>query len=162
MDTADKIENERGVYILLMELEKTQKIKPGSMTEAEYKKGMYIYVGRARKGLQARIRRHARKEKKLFWHIDYLLRKAKLREIWTRENFFDECRTASKLRRVLSPPPSIHKGFGSSDCRCAGHLLYVSLPQRKISRSLLQKMKFRKAAYNGNKPKAHRRRSLSF
>jgi Uri superfamily endonuclease len=161
MEGSDRLENDRGAYILLMELEKTQKIKPGRLAEADFKKGMYLYVGRARKGLQARIRRHVREEKKLFWHIDYLLRTAKLREIWTRKNFFDECRIASKLRDLLSPPSPIHKGFGSTDCRCPGHLLYVSSPEIKV-RPLLQKMKFQKVAFNGNKPKAYRRRSLSF
>jgi Uri superfamily endonuclease len=150
MEGLDRIENDRGTYLLLLELEKIQKIKPGRLAEADYKKGMYIYVGRAQKGLKARIRRHTRKEKKLFWHIDYLLRKGKLREIWTRENFFDECRTASKLRDFLLSPSPIRKGFGSSDCRCPGHLLHVSSSKREI-RALLQKMKFKKVAFNGNK-----------
>lgn len=150
MEGSDRIENDRGTYLLLLELEKTQKIKPGRLGEADYKKGMYIYVGRARKGLKARISRHIRKEKKRFWHIDYLLRKAKIREIWTKENSFDECRTASKLRDLLLSPSPIHKGFGSSDCRCPGHLLHVSSPKREV-RPLLQKMKFKKVVFNGNK-----------
>jgi Uri superfamily endonuclease len=150
MEGSNRKENDRGVYILFLELEKTQKIKPGRLAEADYKKGMYIYVGRARKDLQARISRHIRKEKKLFWHIDYLLRKAKLREIWTRENFFDECRTVSNLHDFFPSPSQNHKGFGSSDCRCPGHLLHVSSPKREL-RLQLQKMKFQKVAYNENK-----------
>jgi Uri superfamily endonuclease len=144
------MEDDRGTYILLLELEKSQKIKPGKLAEAYFKKGIYVYVGRARKGLKTRLRRHARKEKKLFWHIDYLLRKAKLREIWTRKNVFDECRTVSNLLDSFPSPSQVHKGFGSSDCRCPGHLLHVSSPKREL-RLRLQKMNFQKVAFNENK-----------
>jgi len=149
MKGLDQIENDRGTYLLLLELEKTQKIKPGRLAEADFKKGMYIYVGRARKELKTRIRRHIRKEKKRFWHIDYLLLKSKVREIWTKENFFDECQTASRIQDLLPSPSPVHKGFGSSDCRCPGHLFPISSSKRKV-RLLLQKMGFQRVAFNEN------------
>jgi Uri superfamily endonuclease len=149
MKGLDQIENDRGTYLLFLELKNTQKFKPGSLEEAEYKKGMYIYVGRARRGLKARIRRHLRKKKKQFWHIDYLLKEADLREIWIRENAFDECQTASRIRDFLGFSSPVHRGFGASDCRCPGHLLPIS-PSKKEVRLLLQNMDFQKVAFNGN------------
>jgi Uri superfamily endonuclease len=150
MEETGRFESDRGTYILLLELGKTQKIKPGRLGQAAYEKGTYAYVGRASIGLKARIRRHIRSEKKLFWHIDYLLQKAKLKEIWIREDFFDECGTASKLRHSLPLPSFVHKGFGSSDCRCRGHLLHISYPGRGLP-PILRKMKFQKVTFNGNK-----------
>ncbi len=149
MKGLDQIENDRGTYLLLLELENNQKIKPGCLEEAEYKKGMYIYVGRASRGLKARIRRHIRKEKKQFWHIDHLLPEAKLREIWTRENFFDECQTASIIRDFLRSSSPVHRGFGASDCRCAGHLLPISSSKKEVE-LLLQNMDYQKVAFDGN------------
>jgi hypothetical protein len=56
-DMSEK-EQDKGTYILLTKLAKTQKIKPGKLPEADYKKGTYLYVGRAQTGLRARIKRH--------------------------------------------------------------------------------------------------------
>ncbi len=145
----NSFENDGGTYLLLLELEKYQKVKPGKLEEADFKKGIYIYVGRAKRGLKARIRRHIRKEKKSFWHIDYLLHKAKIREVWTRQNYFGECQTASTIRQFLPASPSVHRGFGSSDCHCPGHLLPVSSSKREV-RLLLRKMGFHKVSFHGD------------
>jgi len=44
--------------------------------------GYYVYVGSALGGLASRLRRHLRSEKRLHWHIDYLLRQAAVAQIW--------------------------------------------------------------------------------
>ena len=36
-------------------------------------KGLYAYVDSAQTNLEQRIKRHIRKKRRLFWHIDYLL-----------------------------------------------------------------------------------------
>jgi Uri superfamily endonuclease len=59
-------EQDKGTYILLAHLDNTQKIKPGRLPEADYKKGTYLYVGRARTGLNARIRRHIRRKPRTY------------------------------------------------------------------------------------------------
>jgi Uri superfamily endonuclease len=141
--------NDGGTYLLILEMGKSQKVKPGRLAEANFKRGIYIYVGRAKRGLKARIRRHIREEKKSFWHIDYLLHKAKIIEVWTRENYFGECQTASKIRQFLPAFSTTYKGFGSSDCRCPGHLLPASSSKRGV-RILLQKLGFHKVAFNGD------------
>ena len=35
-------------------------------------KGLYLYVGSAKKGLEQRLARHMKKRKNRFWHIDYI------------------------------------------------------------------------------------------
>lgn len=144
-------EQDKGTYVLLIKLAKTQKIKPGKLPETAYKKGMYLYVGRARKGLRARIRRHLKCQKKIFWHVDYLLQKAKIESIWIRENYFDECITATEIQDFRPAAVVPFKGFGSSDCSCASHLFYFS-PGAKGLKSLRKKIGFEKVNIDGNNP----------
>ena len=85
------------------------------------KKGYYIYVGSAKKGLTSRIKRHLRKKKKLHWHIDYLTKEAKkIKAIPIRSCEPLECRIAQRLSSLGKPI----SGFGSSDCKCNSHLFY--------------------------------------
>jgi Uri superfamily endonuclease len=42
---------------------------------------LYVYTGSARAGLEARIARRRRREKRMRWHIDYLLREARIVEV---------------------------------------------------------------------------------
>ncbi|MHA1295495.1 MAG: GIY-YIG nuclease family protein [Promethearchaeota archaeon] len=70
----------KGSYILVIYLKDDDYIKVGKLGKISFQKGYYVYVGSAMgdKGsttLNNRIARHLQKsgEKKLFWHIDYLL-----------------------------------------------------------------------------------------
>ena len=128
---------------------KDQKINPGKLPEADYKKGTYLYVGRARIGLVARLNRHIRSQKKLFWHIDYLLQKSEIAAIWIRQDYFAECHTADTLRNCLPEAAKVIQGFGSSDCRCQGHLFYFPPGTRGV-RSLRNKIGFVKVKIDGN------------
>jgi len=136
-------EQDKGTYILLIKLAKIQKIKPGKLPDNDYKKGMYLYVGRARKGLRARLRRHLRCQKKRFWHIDYLLQNAKIEGIWIRENYFGECFTASRIQDFRPAATIPQKGFGSSDCHCPSHLFYSPSSGKELI-SLRNKLGFEK------------------
>jgi Uri superfamily endonuclease len=140
---------DKGTYILLTKLAKTQKIKPGKLPEADYNKGIYMYIGRARTGLRARIKRHIRSQKKLFWHIDYLMQKAKIVDIWIRQNYFGECSTADEIRNFKPAAAKTILGFGSSDCRCRSHLFYFPLDTKGLQ-SLRNKMGFKKVKIDGN------------
>ena len=140
---------DKGTYILLAKLAKTQTIKPGKLPEAEYKKGIYLYVGRARTGLKARVKRHIRSEKKLYWHIDYLLQKAKVVDIWIRQDYFDECNTADEIRNFKPATAKAIQGFGSSDCHCRSHLFYFP-SEIKAFRTLRNNMEFKKVEIDGN------------
>jgi Uri superfamily endonuclease len=88
--------------------------------------GWYAYAGSAlgSGGLQARLARHARTQKRLHWHIDYLLKRARLVQSWhTACPARLECAWASALLQVPKAQIAIRR-FGASDCRCLGHLIY--------------------------------------
>jgi len=111
-----------GTYILIMHLASSQNVAVGSLGEAAYDGGWYLYVGSALRGLKARLARHARSEKRIHWHIDYLLEAASLVEVWCHiGNERLECEWAHVLGRVDSLEPSA-VAFGASDCRCRTHL----------------------------------------
>ncbi len=78
--------------------------------------GYYIYVGSAKKGALSRIKYHERKEKKCFWHIDFLLKNAELVAAIALEG--DE----SVLAQNLSGQPI--PGFGCSDTKDPSHLFW--------------------------------------
>ena len=84
--------------------------------------GDYAYTGSARRNIEARIARHLRQEKKLRWHIDYLL-SAPEAEIIKVEKFMEpECRINQNQSGTV-----LLAGFGASDCRsaCGSHLKYL-------------------------------------
>ncbi|MGD9347686.1 MAG: GIY-YIG nuclease family protein [Candidatus Aminicenantes bacterium] len=115
-----------GIYVLVVSVAHPLWIKPGKLPEREFQKGIYFYIGRAKQHLRGRLARHFRAEKKLFWHVDYLLQKASIAEIWCRLGFFDECRIASAIIEVCGTTCAPIPGFGTSDCRCPSHLIYYS------------------------------------
>jgi sugar fermentation stimulation protein A len=111
----------KGIYALIIKLDENKKIRIGRLGPTHFKKGYYVYIGSALASLQGRINRHLRKEKKVRWHIDYLLNEAQIIEIL----FFEteqklECYYSKKIRKNLD----VIKNFGSSDCSCEGHLFY--------------------------------------
>lgn len=138
---------DRGLYIMVLELKENQRIKAGKLRETEFKEGIYLYVGRAKCGLKKRLDRHLRKDKKLFWHIDYFLRKAEVMDVWKKLNSFDECRIVSQIRKFLKNSGIPQKKFGASDCRCPSHLLY--LPEVEDLKILWEKLTFERAGIHG-------------
>ena len=111
----------KGSYILLIKLDRPVSIKVGSMGTVTFNQGFYAYVGSALSNMEKRIQRHFSSKKKLFWHIDYLLEKAKIVEVFHVEiNHRVECALADRLSTHLISVPK----FGCSDCRCKSHLFY--------------------------------------
>lgn len=116
---------EAGVYVLILRVRALRGFGAGAWGPADLKGGYYAYVGRARRGLAARLARHARREgKALRWHIDYLLRAAGLKEAWIFPLGAGECAVARRLEERGAVRGGL-EGFGASDCRCPGHLLYM-------------------------------------
>ena len=108
-----------GVYILCINLEKEKRIKIGSLGKFNFEKGMYFYVGRGKRNIQKRIKRHLRKKKKMRWHIDYFLKYGKIEFIILIDTEPEkECEIAKTLSKRFLP---ILK-FGCSDCKCKSHL----------------------------------------
>jgi sugar fermentation stimulation protein A len=127
-------------YSLRIVLDRDIKTHVGSLGDLHFKKGAYLYVGSAKRGLKARLERHLVKKKKIFWHIDYLLssRHAQIKDIWINIKK-KECQTASKL--YIMNCCFVNK-FGSSDCCCPSHLFFIG--KSSLVEELSKKEGFRK------------------
>ncbi len=110
-------------YLLILQGQRPAAIQVGALGQVFVTPGWYLYVGSARRGLAARLRRHQRPGKRRHWHIDYLLADGLLtvQEIWTTAHR-RECSLADSL---LALPASavVHRRLGASDCRCRAHFL---------------------------------------
>ena len=111
-----------GSYALLILLESPQVIEVGRLGTVDFPADSYAYIGSALNGIAARVNRHLRSDKKLHWHVDYLLQRAHLTEvIWAESDQRMECCIANVLQqRGLTSIPR----FGASDCRCSSHLFH--------------------------------------
>ena len=102
-------------------MKKSEKLDIGHLHNMhKYRKGYYVYIGSS---LVARINRHLSDDKKLHWHIDYLLenKSSEIRDILF--NISDkriECDLASTIALNGEEVPK----FGCSDCNCNSHLIY--------------------------------------
>lgn len=119
----------KGNYLLFISVDKDCLLKIGALGRIHFPQGLYVYVGSAQNGIEGRVKRHFNKNKKKFWHIDYLLssKNTKIKKVLIRENKKDknsECRLARSLAKVGEP---IRK-FGSSDCHCPSHLFKLTEP----------------------------------
>ena len=111
----------KGCYCLIMKIEEKREIKIAKkLGKIRFEKGFYVYVGSAMNSLEARLKRHLSNEKKMHWHIDYLLKKAEIVDIIYNKNKKVEC----ELSQYLSSKTTGIKDFGCSDCECESHLYY--------------------------------------
>jgi len=112
-----------GSYMLILNLDEDKDIEIGKAGRFFFRKGYYIYVGSAMKDLTARLERHKRKRKNLFWHVDYLREHTTVvHTLPIRSSSKLECNIASSVHDISDG--SI-MGFGSSDCNCYSHLFYM-------------------------------------
>lgn len=118
----------KGVYILILEITEDTKIKIGVLGEVIFTSGTYIYVGSGQKNVEKRITRHFRKDKKIKWHIDYLLSSSECKilegVVYPLSKKY-ECKISSLALKLGGEPI---KKFGSSDCRCISHLFKIKDP----------------------------------
>ena len=113
----------KGAYLLLLELPKPLILTIGKLGTIHFEKGWYAYIGSALNGLDQRIQRHLRTNKKTHWHIDYLLPYTEIVSVFYKENNqSEECKIAQSLESNFENIP----GFGCSDCTCTSHLFRVS------------------------------------
>ena len=118
-----------GVYQLRISVGKICSISIGKLGTFTFPAGQYVYTGRAKKNLAQRIDRHKKRNKKCFWHIDYLLtdENVQLEDIAIiSENFSDECSENKKL--LMENASIVAEGFGATDCKsnCGSHLLFLA------------------------------------
>jgi sugar fermentation stimulation protein A len=102
-------------------------IDTGSLRDVHFSRGYYAYVGSALGGLKSRLSRHFRSDKKLHWHIDYLLQKASIIDVIIGET---ESKVECALAQALSSQFDSIRGFGSSDCHCRSHLFFAAEGRR--------------------------------
>ena len=124
MSRQKQVESCRGVYVLIIRVSEDVAVRVGALGELAFTKGLYAYVGSAQNGLEQRIKRHFRNNKRKFWHIDYLLENKAARitkVLYRRAGKAEECQTASEISRR----GEALIGFGCSDCRCRSHLFRV-------------------------------------
>ena len=110
----------KGVYVLLIRLESGFSEIIGALGEKHFDEGFYAYVGSAQMSLEGRVRRHFKKEKRKFWHIDYFLGNpfVRIQSVYYKEALrSEECAIA----REIGKRSVAISGFGCSDCTCKSH-----------------------------------------
>jgi Uri superfamily endonuclease len=111
----------KGIYVLIISVDKDTAASIGAFPEIKFDKGLYAYVGSAQTNLEKRVARHLSRTKRRFWHIDYLLGMdsvSVLKVLQKKGPRSEECKFAKKLGKI----GHAIIGFGSSDCRCESHL----------------------------------------
>lgn len=117
-----------GSYVLVLRLTNRKQINIGRLGNFSLRPGYYVYVGSAfgPGGLSARLHHHLRPVRRGHWHVDHLRKVAQVEQIWYAEQ---ETRREHEWAALLEAMPGMSiaiLGFGSSDCRCQGHLFYAS------------------------------------
>ena len=109
-------------YQLFINVAKEIDLKVGKLGRFLFPVVSYVYTGSAKTNIDKRIERHLCKEKKLHWHIDYLLNNDAVKIIDIKKSEMIECSLNKKTNGTI-----IVKGFGSSDCNlcCGSHLKYL-------------------------------------
>jgi sugar fermentation stimulation protein A len=128
--------HDRGCYLLVLNNTRTFSKRIGALGEREFKKGYYVYAGSALKGLNSRIKRHMRKNKKIHWHLDYIfpyhMIKEKVFKIITENNTARPAAAAGKAPQMIfetSQNPLKNANFwpaGSMEKQLAMALLKIS------------------------------------
>ncbi len=121
-----------GIYTLIIFLSREICLNVGKLGQQKFLKGYYTYTGSAlgkgASSLKRRVSRHLQKEKRNFWHIDFLLANenaAVTAVVAAQTNRRLECRLNRYIKREGGAKIPV-KRFGASDCRedCKSHLLF--------------------------------------
>lgn len=130
------MKREKGVYALVMRLERDRVITVGRLGTFEFPKGWYVYLGSAHGpgGVKRRTDRHRREDagKRKKWNVDYLRPYAPISEIWfSHAPAYREHDWAWKVMRMSGATIPARK-FGANDCypRCETHLFHF--PRRPL------------------------------
>ena len=75
-------------YQLYIFLNEDVRVQIGKLGVFRFPKGNYIYTGSAKRNIEKRIERHLSSNKKLHWHIDYLLENSQTKIVKTRKTNF--------------------------------------------------------------------------
>lgn len=121
----------RGTYALILRASRPATLNVGSLGALNLVSGIYIYVGSGlgqySASVEGRIKRHLGARHRPHWHIDYVLESqhmTPLGAIFAPSKRSTECRLNKELLQGLSARQP-YPGFGSSDCTCRSHLLFL-------------------------------------
>jgi Uri superfamily endonuclease len=114
----------KGIYVLIISVSSNILVSVGALGKVGFKKGLYAYVGSAQNNLEKRVKRHLRKDKRRFWHIDHLLIN---RSVAVTKVFYKEAEKSEEcqISRGLSQKGLPVANFGCSDCTCVSHLFML-------------------------------------
>ena len=109
-------------YQLVIALDGEVMLQIGRLGRFRFPAGRYVYTGSAKRNLEARIARHLSAEKRLHWHIDWLLQAPQAHIVEVHRSTREECALNRRVGGTIVAP-----GFGASDCRagCGSHLRYL-------------------------------------
>ena len=104
----------KGSYSLIIRA--PEEVEVGALGLKKFESDYLVYNGSAfGPGGLKRVFRHFSSEKKIHWHIDYLLEKGELEAALIFPDKDLECEISSEMERPV-------QDFGSSDCNCNSHL----------------------------------------
>ncbi|UCD92553.1 MAG: GIY-YIG nuclease family protein [Methanobacteriota archaeon] len=113
----------QGYYCIVAYLPGDCEIEVGKLGTFQFPSGFYVYTGSGLSSLEGRIGRHLGMDKKRKWHIDYFLEKAApVAFLPVVSSDQTECEINSMF---LKKGEVVAEGFGSSDCKCPSHLVFV-------------------------------------
>ncbi|GAB4316563.1 MAG: GIY-YIG nuclease family protein [Methanobacteriaceae archaeon] len=121
----------KGTYCLIIHVPNNSNISIGKLDKIKFKKGYYVYVGSALNSLNTRIKRHLSENKKIHWHVDYLLNSVNSKivdVIYVESSKKWECMVAQEQSEIGNGV----RGFGCSDCKCDSHLFYFKQPEKAL------------------------------
>ena len=110
---------ESGIYIIEIRLHEPHRLAVGKLGDLAFAPGSYLYVGSALRNLPHRIARHASRAKPLRWHIDTLTTAGRVCRVLVWQPADD---LEHQIATALAARLPVFTKFGSSDCRCPGHL----------------------------------------
>lgn len=136
------IQDLKGIYVLILKLDKKTVIRVGKLGTFSFRKGYYAYVGSALgPGGFKRVTRHfdvaSGKNSTRKWHIDYLLPHSEvICAILIPTDGSIECNVARALGRFCTGI----QDFGCSDCSCQSHLFFSKTEFRDCVASTCNKL----------------------
>lgn len=106
-------------YQLIIEIVAPVTVSVGKLGIFEFPAGIYVYTGSAKRNFEARIARHLSSEKRLRWHVDYLLAASGVFVRDVKRFCAPECWVNQQVEGEV-----LIRGFGASDCHhaCGSHL----------------------------------------
>ncbi len=119
-------DSDSGLYVILMSLNRPVRTRVGALGLVMFERGNYLYIGSAMRYLEKRIARHKRRKKPLRWHIDYFRKVSRWESSLSLTGHSEECRLARLVEKAVDGSIACDR-FGSSDCRCPGHLIHTTM-----------------------------------